>query len=560
MTGQHRTSRKSLEKSLTSGESSILWSSRLEGLSAADQQLASLLAGAGKQRRSARKMALEGLLNGDRGPFLVLTGVDTILRHGHELNKSEYGALYSALGHIDEITPSLEIVDEHQQFIQRLMCEGELPLLLSLVLSHLKGQTTRFKTAAAVLREGLEAGTDTDGMLHATLTAQADEWLAPMVRSAHWALAFKKPWLTGRDTGRLADTLRTCATLLIPTGLVARPPDDSRVVDSRAADVIEHGIRAVGIRRSSSYSSLVHACAQGKRRRSRPGKRSQQFQTSNQSDWAESAILRSGLQLDSDLCVVNWDQPESSIHMAVLGTPLLSGCWSSEVSVNGERIGPIEGWTCSCWFCDDEAAFVELEADPSESVHVVRHVMLSMQDRMAVVCESVTTPFADNEVRLKNCLPLAANPLAVTNSITREIALHSDCVSTRVVPGWLEDDKVHHATGVCEKVDNILVSEAEGQGGAVAPRVLDWHPERQALDADWNRLTVTEGRTVLSAQQAAGFRVRIGKLQMLIYRSLRAGDLPRAVLGLHTMNETVYGRIRKSGEVAPMVLVLVEGE
>jgi hypothetical protein len=226
--------------------------------------------------------------------------------------------------------------------------------------------------------------------------------------------------------------------------------------------------------------------------------------------------------------------------------------------VNGERIGPIEGWTCSCWFCDDEAAFVELEADPSESVHVVRHVMLSMQDRMAVVCESVTTPFADNEVRLKNCLPLAANPLAVTNSITREIALHSDCVSTRVVPGWLEDDKVHHATGVCEKVDNILVSEAEGQGGAVAPLVLDWHPERQALDADWNRLTVTEGRTVLSAQQAAGFRVRIGKLQMLIYRSLRAGDLPRAVLGLHTMNETVYGRIRKSGEVAPMVLV--EGE
>ena len=52
--------------------------------------------------------------------------------------------------------------------------------------------------------------------------------------------------------------------------------------------------------------------------------------------------------------------------------------------------------------------------------------------------------------------------------------------------------------------------------------------------------------------------MRIGKRQLFIYRSLVTADAPRAVMGQHTINETVYGRVRKSGDIAP--LVLVEGE
>lgn len=558
LTRQHRTARQRLEKSMAAAESAILWSVDESHVAPTDRELASLLSGNKKQRRTARKLAVQSIIDGDVRPLGVLVAVDTLIRSGPDLKPGTFAELYCALAQIDEVVPDEPVSDEHDATSDNLLREGELPLVLSLVLSDLKGQAARFKAASVLLREALNAGTDTDGMLHATLTRQADAWLAPFVRSAHWGLAFGSSWMNAKDTDRLADTARSCATLVVQTGLVGRPPEDLRDVDSSPADVVEHAMRSVGIRESSPFASLVRSHVQGKRRPAKKRKRSRHLDVSNQSDWAESAVLRNGLQIDSDLCVVNWDKPESTIDLAVLGTPLLSGLWFSEVMVNGKSVGPIIDWHCSCWFSDDEAAFVELEADPTESIHVVRHVMLSLKDHLGVICESVTTKDADAVVRLTNHLPLAVDPLAVTNSITREIVLHADCVSTRVIPAWLEDDRLQHATGRCEKVDNALVSEGEGLGGIAIPLLFDWHPERQALDADWNRLTVTEARSVQSPQTAAGFRVRIGKKQMLIYRSLRPADVPRAVLGLHTTNETVYGRVKKTGEVAP--LVLVEGD
>ena len=555
MTNQHRTARKRLEKAIVSAEAAILWSAREICLSAADREVATLLSGGPKQRQTGRKMAIQAVNNGECRPLVVLAGIDTLVRHGRDLSESDYAELYCSLAHIDEISPDQDVTDEQDRLIVGLICEGELPLLLSLVLGDLKGQTGRFKASAKVLREGLDAGTDTDGMLHASLTSRADAWLAPLVRTAHWTAAFENSWLTAKNTARLADAARTCASLLIHGGLVSRPPTNLRETERCAADVVDHALRAIGIRESSPFAVLSRSLAQRKHGLSKKKVRSAQIETSSQSDWAESAILRSGLQADADLCLVNWDEPASAIHLAVLGTPLLSGIWTSEVIVDGETVGPIEGWGCSCWFSDEEAAFVELESDPTDSLHVVRHVMLSLKERIGVVCESVTSTDSNATVGLINQLPLAANPLAVTNSITREIALHADCVSTRVIPAWLEDDRVQHTIGRCEKIDNALVSAGEGLGGATVPLIFDWHPERQALDADWNRLTVTEDRAVVSAQNASGFRVRIGKQQILIYRSLRSGEFPRAVMGLHTLNETVYGRVKKSGEIAPLVLV-----
>ncbi len=558
ITALHRRAAKRLAKALPNGEAAILWSAGAGESGQMDQTPGSLLSGNRKQRRQGRRAAIRALIDGDTRPRVVLTAVDTLIRDGSDLKPADFAALYCALSQLDEIVPEEPPADDRELSILKLICDGELPLILSLVLADLKGQSTRLKSACRTLKEGLHAGTDTDGMLHAELVAAADEWLAPQVRAAYWAGAFEEEWLKSGDVDRLAAKIRSCVVLLVQNGLVSNPPDDLRETGS-AAEVFEYALKVVGIRDSSPFHSFV--CANGRKRskkKSAKNRRSRSLQTSNQSDWAESAVLRSGLQADSDVCVVNWDQPQASIHLGVLGTPLLSGTWSSEVLMNGESIGSVENWHCSCWFCDDEAAFAELEADPTDSVHVVRHVMLSLQDRLGVICESVTTTDPDVVVQLKSELPLAVNPLAVTNSITREIVLHADCVSARVIPAWLEDDRVRHTTGRCEKVGDVLRCESEGIGGATSPLLFDWHPERQAQEADWNRLTVTEDRQVVSGQLAAGFRVRVGRKQTLIYRSLRTGELPRAVLGLHTLNETVYGRVKKSGEVAP--LVLVEGE
>jgi len=552
---QHRTARKRLEKALPAGRGAILWSARQLVRSAGDRELVMLLAGTGKQSKAAGKLATQQVVDGQAGCLSWLTAMDRFIRHGKQLEPENFATLYCALSAgIDCGTAQQESDDDADPMVAKLIAEGEISFLRGLVFGDLRTANTR-KDGAAVLTEGLEAATDTDGFLHAEWSPVADAWLAPFVRAVVWGAAFGEKCLSAKFSERLADAARHCATLLVPSGLVNAPPVDLRTHESTAADVVCHALKAAGIRSSSTFPVFVEAFRSGKRRTKKKKQQRPKIYASNQSDWAESAVMRSGLTVDADVCSVSWDAPEPTLHLAVLGTPLISGLWSSEITVDGRRIGPVEQWECSCWFSDDEAAFVELEADPDDSVHVVRHVMLSLEDRLAVVCESVTTDKPDAAVSLTSRMSLVADPLAVTNSVTRDIALHSDCISTRVIPSWLEDDRVQHSDGRCEKQEGKLIAVAEGVGGVTAPLVLDWHPERQAQDADWNRLTVTESRVVSPSQAAAGFRVRIGKHQLLIYRSLRAGATPRAVLGQHTTNETIYGRVRKSGDVSPLVLV-----
>jgi hypothetical protein len=555
---QHRTARKRLEKSLAPRLEAILWSVRLGGSSAGDRELALLLAGSGKQSKAAGKLAMQQVQDGQFGCLGWLAALDRLIRNGKQLEPENFASLYCGLSSsIDCESSDKARGDGADPMVARLIGEGEIPFLRGLVFADLKDGNTR-KDGAAVLREGLDAATDTDGFLHAEWSPVADGWLAPLVRSVMWGTAFGEKCLAGKFSERLADVARHCATLLIPTGLVNAPPVDLRMQESNAADVIRHALKAVGIRSTSTFPAFVEGFRSKKRRSKKKKHQATTIYTSNQSDWAESALMRTGLTVDADVCSVTWDEPGPKLHLAVLGTPLLSGPWASEIVVDGTRIGPVEQWGCSCWFSDDEAAFVELEADPNDSVHMVRHVMLSLKDRLAVICESVTTDKPDSIVSLTSRMSLVADPLAVTNSVTRDISLHSDCISTRVIPSWLEDDRIQHADGRCEKQDGRLVTVADGVGGVTAPLVLDWHPERQAQDADWSRLTVTESRVVSTSQTAAGFRIRIGKHQLLIYRSLRSSDIPRAVLGQHTTNETIYGRVRKSGDVSP--LVLVDGE
>jgi hypothetical protein len=75
------------------------------------------------------------------------------------------------------------------------------------------------------------------------------------------------------------------------------------------------------------------------------------------------------------------------------------------------------------------------------------------------------------------------------------------------------------------------------------PLALDWHPDRSVAPADWCRLTVTEARRIVGPGEASGFRLRVGRRQVLLYRSLVAPGTSRAVLGLHTWHETVFSRV-----------------
>jgi hypothetical protein len=194
--------------------------------------------------------------------------------------------------------------------------------------------------------------------------------------------------------------------------------------------------------------------------------------------------------------------------------------------------------------------FIELEGECGDSLKCIRQIMLATRERFAMLTDSVTTSAAQPQVELTTALPLAEGAVVAADSRTRELVIGRGLLRVRAIPVWLEDDRVLHALGQCVEQDGQLISAAPGAGGVTIPLALDWHPSRAEAAADWARLTVTEARRYNGAHEAAGFRVRVGDFQVLLYRSLMTGVSSRACLGLHTWDETVYTRI--PGRKTPM--------
>ncbi len=60
---------------------------------------------------------------------------------------------------------------------------------------------------------------------------------------------------------------------------------------------------------------------------------------------------------------------------------------------------------------------------------------------------------------------------------------------------------------------------------------------------------------MLPAMKRGAARLRIGTHQILVYRSLKPPAVNRTVLGLHTGDESVYGRVPAGGQIEPLVQV-----
>jgi hypothetical protein len=119
----------------------------------------------------------------------------------------------------------------------------------------------------------------------------------------------------------------------------------------------------------------------------------------------------------------------------------------------------------------------------------------------------------------------------------------------------LPQDRVLSTSGnCCEKEGHLDLKQETTGRGLYLPVVFDWHPQRRRAPADWRSLTVTEPGRVVGRDGAAGHRLRVGKQQLLVYRSLVATPEARAVLGQHTRYETVIGSI-DAGEMNPIIMV-----
>lgn len=421
---------------------------------------------------------------------------------------------------------------------------GELAYTAGLLLAPLKGTARLRRDGTAWLQQDLLDRTDTDGTPHADLLPLLPQWLGTLVRTATWGRRFASPPWNRTGSVRF-DFLVELVTSLYRRG--------DRLAFSTT--------------RTSGIRSLLDAAT---RLTDRPATdNARRFLTDRhpartaaavddlpvtQSDWAQVAMLRSDWSPSAPAVIVAHEGSRPRLDVSLAGQSLLGGDWSLEITCEG-RSWDLSEWSCVCWASDDDADYIELQSTAPDGCRVDRQVLLSRTEDLLILADAVLGT-RDAPIHCRSGLSLADGIKAHPRPGHRDWRLAGRSTLARVFPLVLPDNPLRSGPSTLDCVGQQLEWTHASPGPALyLPLVLDFSPSRRRQSAEWNPLTVTEGRRVVSPHKAAGHRLKIGGLQLMLYRSLLPATLPRAVLGQHTSHETLIGEIATDGDITPLVIV-----
>lgn len=441
---------------------------------------------------------------------------------------------------------------------QLVLRSGEIPWLAGILLEPWSEAKKLRELGRRTLIKELIARTDSDGTPHAELLPRMPLWLAPLIRATLWAERFGHTLWSDGDRQRLALVLERAIPLCRPDGRLAM--SNGLAIPALALfDVAVKTLSLTGPAEKLLRNLSMPPTATTLRKRSPSVV---ETMPSNQSDWARFAMLRSDWSPQADCLAISHHQAEPMLDVSAFGKPILHGPWGWELQIGDAGIAPADEWSCSCWFSDPDADYLELQMTGPGALRVERQILLSRKDHFLLLADcvrggrSVSDAANEDRIHLRTRLPLAAGVIAETDKATREVRLKSGKQAVRVFPLGLADDRIQSTPHRCEVDEHEIVLHQIGQGnGLYAPLIFDWHPARSRQPALWRTLTVAEGGKVLGRDLAAGHRLQIGKYQLLVYRSLAQHKTARTVLGHHTWHESVIARFDSDGDVEAIMNV-----
>lgn len=396
------------------------------------------------------------------------------------------------------------------------------------------------------LREFVQRFSDEQGAPAGEIHGSLGVLLSTLIRLSELARTLEIPLCEKKDLRRLHGMARK-AILMAPIDaawLPSRTPHEAldwmkrivKVFDLKSDEAVTRQLRFW------ADASLGAAKAATERKIKRPSLKKKEL-ISHESDTSRYAVMHGDWRDSRDRCLVRFDAPVLKLEASVLEKSLLAGNWSVRLIVEGQVWTEGE-WSCSCWFADADADFVELKWEPAAGVTVYRQQLLSRKDRFLIVADEVRAP-GQKGIQLHSSLPLASGWKAISDGRTREWQLHQGEDAVRVYPIFQAQQRVQKTDGKLEctnqTIQTKLPAEAEGGYSAI---VIDWDRGRRKQPVQWAPLTVVEDRQRMAPHVACAARWKLGDDLWMIYHQSSKGDTARSVLGLHTHHETVITRVK----------------
>ena len=435
--------------------------------------------------------------------------------------------------------------------------DADLCWQAGLLFGHVAGAESIATAARGRISQLLLESTDGDGVPSAELVADLPHWLATMLRAREWGQRFSRPIFDSQSERRFQALIGAASSMCLGNGRLAFSNGQANGFAglwSTAATAISgrNGASQPVVRFLNLLGNGVHAS-----RRSANSKRAvaqKAVRPVFQSDRSRSACLRGDWSPDANSLSVLHHGQFPNVELAARGQLLFSGQWEIELRVANSSVGIFGPWTCSCWYSDDDADYLELQARPAADVRIERQLLLPRNDDLLFMAD-VVIGRGGERIEYRSRLPLADNIEIAHDRETRACRLSGPNMAARLFPIGLPCERVLGSSGQLVNAPQHLEFRQTTIGGMYLPFVIDWNPARRRRPAMWRPLTVAQNGIAVASNQAAGSRLQVGTEQWLIYRSLSRILEPRTVLGQHTMYETLIGRFSKTGTVDPMVLV-----
>ncbi|MGI9518473.1 MAG: hypothetical protein ACR2NP_15565 [Pirellulaceae bacterium] len=424
----------------------------------------------------------------------------------------------------------------------RQMLAVELPCLLAWQLPEFSGCASLADKGFATLVAELGELLDSDGCIEARLIGQVPEFLATWTRS--WLLADKLGFELDEETQEIWEWfLRLGWRLLRGDGTSMMSPSGKQV----HADLYQAALRTSTDREDRRIAGLIWPDGKSLPKSGIPG------EGGTFSEWAGMGVLQSSWSLRSPRVAVTTIDDQFAMEVCC-GTTLFSIQGAPSISINGGELKPIGEWDEVCWHSDKDVDYLELELEINEHLRLQRQVCLLRQHEALFFADVL---LGDSPERIDYQLDIqpAAGVTGLPESETTEMYLQDRKIRSLLLPLALPEWRSARSDDRFAFDENgVHLRQSTVSRNLCAGFFADLNPVRSLRPRTWRTLTVGEELNVVTPDVAVAWRVRIGKQQWVIYRSLE-GPGNRTFVGQNHQCDFFIGQFEKDGDVSELLTI-----